>query len=113
MNSKNPILFGLAISKKYKKWAILALVSVFFASSFSQINVLILGRLTDVIAAKDIVIDDVWFWAIAYPVMFALSQIMWRCSGFSGMRWFANYHFTAYQSLYDYLTLHSRDYFNN
>src|SRR5437762_3492676 len=29
------------------------------------------------------------------------------------MRWFMNFRFSAYQSLYEYLSLHSRDYFNS
>jgi len=110
---KNPLRFGVFISKLYKKWALCALFFVFVASSLSQFTIIILSRLTDAIAAKPLDSAEMWHWAVLYPLVFLLSQTSWRLSGFTGMQWFMNYRFSAYQSLYEYLTLHSRDYFNN
>lgn len=111
---KNPILFGIYISKMHKKWAIYALVCVFFASILGgRLNLIILKNLTDSLAAKPISFNSVWMWAIAYPTVFFITENIWRLSGFAGMRWFMNFRFSAYQVLYEYLTLHSRDYFNS
>ena len=65
---KNPILFGIFISKKYKKWAISALILVFFATAFSRFSVVILRNLTDSLSTNPINIHDVWMWAIGYAV---------------------------------------------
>lgn len=110
---KDPLLFGIFISKMYKKWAISALIFVLFATAFSRLTVVILSYLTDAIAAHPLAMQTVWLWAIAYPSLFFVSENTWRLSGVTGMRWFMNFRFSGYQSLYEYLTLHSKDYFNS
>lgn len=110
---KNPILFGIHISKLYKKWAIPALIVVFIATAFGRFSVVILSNLTDSIAADTIVINNIWFWALAYTLSFFTAENFWRASGFFGMRWFMHFRASGYQSLYEYLTLHSKDYFNS
>lgn len=111
---KNPILFGIYISKIHKKWAILALLCVTAAALLGgRINLIILGNLTNSLAAKPISIDSVWMWAVLYPIIFFITENIWRASGFSGMRWFMNFQRSAYEALYEYLTLHSKDYFNS
>ena len=110
---KSPILFGIFISKLYKKWVILALLCVFVATALSRYSVVVLLNLTNSITASTLNINSIWFWAIVYAVLFIVAENIWRASGFAGMRWFMNYRFSAYQSLYEYLSLHSRDYFNS
>lgn len=110
---KNPISFGIFVTKPHKKWAVSALIFVFIATALDRFSVVILRSLTDSISVKPVVFNTVWFWAIAYSVLFIVSQSHWRGSGFTGMRWFMNLRETAYQVLYDYLSLHSKDYFNS
>jgi ATP-binding cassette subfamily B protein len=57
--------------------------------------------------------NSVWVWAISYPAVFFVAENTWRLSGFSGMRWFMNFRYSGYQLLFEYLTLHSKDYFNS
>ena len=90
-----------------------AMIAVFLASIADKTSVLILRNLTNAIAASPTNIDEVWKWAIAYPLIFILGQTIWRASGFTGMRWMTGAQFTAYQSLYEYLSQHSKEYFNN
>ncbi len=111
---KNPFLFGIHITKPHKKWAILALLCVFIASTLGGRSlVIILRQLTDSLASKNLDLSTVWFWAILYPVLLLITETIWRLSGFMGMRWFVNLRATAYQTLYEYLTFHSKDYFNS
>lgn len=110
---KDPLLFGIFISKMYKKWAISALIFVFIATALSRLTVLVLSYLTDAIAAHPIVWQSIWMWAIVYPSLFFVAENTWRMSGVTGMRWFMNFRFSGYQTLYEYLTLHSKDYFNS
>lgn len=109
----DPLLFGLYISKMYKKWAISAVIFVLLATSLSRLTVVVLSYLTDAIAAKPILMQTIWFWAVAYPGLFFIAENTWRMSGVTGMRWFMNFRFSGYQTLYEYLTLHSKDYFNS
>jgi len=110
---KNPILFGILIAKLYKKWVVGALVAVFIATAISRYSVVVLLYLTNSLTANPVDITTVAFWATLFVVLFFISENIWRISGFTGMSWFMNFRFSAYQSLYEYLTLHSRDYFNS
>ena len=67
---KNPLLFGFAISKLYKKWALSALAAVFVATFLSRFSVVVLSQLTDAIAAKPLAIQAVWLYASSYVFLF-------------------------------------------
>lgn len=111
---KNPIKFGLYISGFHKKFVIPALICVIVASILGgRINLIVVKNLTDALSSRNIDYNSVWTWAIAFPLVFFITEDIWRASGFLGMRWFMNFRFSAYEALYDYLTLHSKDYFNS
>lgn len=110
---KKPFSFGIFATRPHKKWAVIALFFVLTATGLDRFSVFVLRNLTDSIASHPIVFNIVWVWAIAYPLLYLCSGISWRISGFTGMRWFMNLRSSAYQSLYEYITLHSKDYFNS
>ena len=111
--SKNPIGFIVFASKPHKKWAFAALASVFFANLLGRLNVLVFTNLTNAAAAQHIDIKNLWFWTIAFPVVYIASSCMWRLSGFAGMLWINNIRSTIYRKLYNYLSFHNKDYFNS
>lgn len=92
---------------------IVALLCVFVATSLDRFTVIILRNITNALIAPHLNFSTIWFWALSYPILLLCSQVVWRLSGFSGMRWFTKYRATAYQALFEYLTLHSKEYFNN
>lgn len=110
---KTPFYFGIFATKPHKKWAASALIFVLTATALDRFSVVILKNLTDSITAQPIIFNAIWLWTFAYPVLLLCSGGIWRLSGFTGMRWFMNLRLSAYQSLYEYITLHSKDYFNN
>lgn len=110
---KNPFAFGIYISKMHKKFALSAICFAFIATAVSRSSVIVLQYLTNAITAHPVITSNVWFWAIMYPSLFLISESFWRCSGFTGMRWFMNLRFSAYSTLYEYLSLHSKEYFSN
>ncbi len=110
---KNPIRFGLFATKPQRKWAIAALICVIIAGTLGRLSVIVLRNLTDVITTHPLNIHTVWIWAIAYPLLFFITESIWRVSGFTGMRWFVGFSRTAYQSLYEYLSSHSKEYFSS
>ena len=110
---KNPLSFGFYTMRPHKKWVTLAVSCVLIATALDRFTVVILGRLTDALATQPIVMDNIWIWAIAYPLVALGSSLLWRGSGFSGMQLFMNLRTTVYETLYAYLTLHSKDYFNS
>ena len=110
---KKPFLFGVFASKPHKVWVIGAFISVIAGTAVDKFSVIVLRNLTDSIAAQSIIFTTVWLWAILFPILYLVAHIFWRSSGFTGMRWFMGLRTTAYQSLYEYLSLHSKDYFNS
>jgi ATP-binding cassette subfamily B protein len=110
---KNPFLFGLFATRPHIKWALSALFFAFIATGLDRFVVVVLKNLADSITIQPIVFNSIWIWTISYPTTTLLSGLFWRGSGFTGMRWFMNLRSTAYQSLYEYITLHSKDYFNS
>lgn len=110
---KKPFFFGIFASTPHKVWVFAAFSAVILGTALDKFEVLVLKNLTDSIAAHPIIFTSVWFWAISFPIIFLIAHIVWRLSGFTGMRWFMGLRSTAYQSLYEYLSLHSKDYFNS
>lgn len=89
------------------------MLCVFIATALDRFAIVVLRNLTDSIATAPVNQNAIWRWAIVYPLLFLTAHVVWRTSGFTGMRWFSNFRLTAYQTLYEYLTLHSKDYFNS
>ncbi|HSD98378.1 MAG TPA: ABC transporter ATP-binding protein [Patescibacteria group bacterium] len=110
---KNPFAFGIYLSKIHKKYSVSALIFVFIASALSRSSVIVLQFLTNAVTAHPVIATYVWLWAIVYPSIFFFAECVWRCSGFTGMRWFTSLRFSAFSILYEYLSLHSKEYFSN
>jgi ATP-binding cassette subfamily B protein len=110
---KNPFLFGIFATRPHIKWAISALFFAFVATGLDRFVVVIVKNLVDSITSQPTVFNSIWFWTISYPTVTFMSGLFWRGSGFTGLRWFMNLRSTAYQSLFEYITLHSKDYFNS
>lgn len=110
---KKPFLFGIFATKPHKIWAISALLCVLLATGIDRFTVVVIRNFTDSLTSQNVMFSEVWMWAIAYPLLLLIAGGIWRISGFSGMHWFMNFRFSAYQALYGYLTLHSKDYFNS
>ena len=68
--SKNPFAFGFFTSMLQKKWAIGAISAVLVATWLQKLAVVFLRDLTDALTAAPLIFDAVWFWAIAYSLLF-------------------------------------------
>ncbi|OGE41925.1 hypothetical protein A3A45_00470 [Candidatus Daviesbacteria bacterium RIFCSPLOWO2_01_FULL_36_8] len=110
---KKPFLFGIYATKPHLKWAIGAIICVFIATAIDRYTVVVIRNFTDSLTNQPLIFSEIWKWAIAYPVLLLIASVFWRGGGFTGMRWFMNFRFSAYQALYSYLTLHSKEYFNS
>ena len=54
-----------------------------------------------------------WQAVIVFVIVSLASNLFWRCSGFSGLRWATGVRATARAALTSYLTLHSHQYFSD
>lgn len=110
---REPLRFGLYVSKARKAWVFSAFFCVFMAVLISRSTVVVIKNLTDAISQQNLNFDIVWFWAITFAVAWFFVQLFYRLSGFSARMWMVYMKSFAYKSLYGYLTKHNKDYFNN
>ncbi|MGB4965603.1 MAG: hypothetical protein WBO77_00640, partial [Microgenomates group bacterium] len=110
---QSPIKFVLYASRFHKRWAFAAIFTVIVANFLGRYTVIILRNLTDALANYQNGFSDIWHWVLFYSIFDLVNENIWRLSGFAGMRWIVNLKVTAYRDLYQYITHHSKDYFNN
>ena len=102
--------FSLYVSRKYKRFAIPALIAVLLGMTLGISNTYVMKELVDALDMKD---DAMWNYALLYVGIFAISTICWRSSGFLGMHWHTNTRSESANVLYDYLSKHSSHYFSD
>jgi ABC-type multidrug transport system fused ATPase/permease subunit len=57
--------------------------------------------------------SDVMMWALLFPTAIFMMDLLWRASGFSGMRWMTRANAQSYAILFDYLGKQSHSYFSD
>jgi ATP-binding cassette subfamily B protein len=111
-----PFAFGRAVSVTYRGWAIGAMVAVMVATATSRASTYVVKLLTDDVVAYgqgQISVDDILKWVFLFPGIYLVNELIWRCSGFSGMRWITGAVAEANRRLFGYLSEHSATYFSD
>ena len=113
--SKAPLQFLLAMSRPYTGWAIVATSFSIIAQTLSTSVAYVFKGVVD--SATNFSNGTEQFttlllWVIAYPVVIAVAELMWRSSGFCGMQWVTGLKKTAYASMFEYLSRHSHAFFS-
>jgi ABC-type multidrug transport system fused ATPase/permease subunit len=114
-SNTSPLNFMLAISRPYLFVASTAALCSVFATALETAGAYIFKKIVDVITLGGVAqVNEAWHWAIIYVVFFLfLPLVLWRSSGFAGMRWVTGVRATASHTLSSYVTRHSHDYFHN
>lgn len=114
---RNPWAFVVFASKPY--WWLAAgtiLVSVLgqtLSSFLPYVFKQVIDTATTAVNAGMHNLDDVWFWGIVFVVTAAVMHLMWRLSGFGGVKWAIAMHATGNYAVFEYLSKHSHSYFSN
>jgi ATP-binding cassette subfamily B protein len=111
---RTPIAFALAVSRPHARWAALALAAVLVATAASRLMTWTLKLLTDAAIAYGAGQGDlarVWHWALVFPGVYIANELVWRTSGFCGMRWITGAVAESSRRLFGYLSEHSSAYF--
>ena len=120
-NDKNwipskPIAFGRAVSVPYRGWAIGAMLAVVVATFASRASNYVVKLLTDDVIAFGqgaASADDIWKWVFLFPGIYLINELIWRTSGFNGMRWTTGAVAESNRRLFAYLSEHSATYFSD
>lgn len=111
-----PVAFARAVSVPYRRWAIGAMAAVLVATAASRASTYVLGLLTDDAIAFGNgrrSADAIWQWVLIFPAIYLVNEVIWRSSGFCGMRWITGAVAEANKRLFGYLSEHSATYFSD
>lgn len=113
--STNPLRFLLAVSRPYTLSMSLALITVTAASTGAAIIPYALKKIVDGASklASDGSSEKLMGAALLYIAASLGANILWRASGFAGMRWATGVRATGRFALTSYVTLHSHQYFSD
>ena len=113
---KKPVAFARAVSVPYRKWLVVAMTAVVVATAASRAMTYVLKLLTDdAIAFGNGLVgaEAIWRWVFIFPVLYLVNEVIWRTSGFCGMRWITGAVAEANRRLFGYLSEHSATYFSD
>lgn len=111
-----PLPFAIIASKPYRRWVICALVAVFIATAGVRVSTYVLKLLTDDAIAfgnGTVEVSAIWRWVLLFPAIYLINEIIWRMSGFTGMRWITGTVAEVNRRLFGYLSEHSATYFSD
>jgi len=111
---EGPFGFLILASKPYKLQAFLSVVFVVLASAQLSVVPFVYKRIIESInGVSGFGPENVPFWALAYVALGFISGVMWRMSGFTGLKWSVGVRKNTREMLTEYVTLHSNNYFSN
>jgi ATP-binding cassette, subfamily B, bacterial len=113
---RRPIAFARAVSRPHARWAVASMIAVLVATAASRIMTYTLKLLTDAAVAYGeghAGLGEVWRWALVFPAVYLANEVVWRASGFCGMRWITGAVAEGSRRLFGYLSEHSATYFSD
>jgi ATP-binding cassette subfamily B protein len=90
------------------------MIAVLIATLVSRTSTYIVKFITDDVVAFGsgaVGVDAIWKWAFIFPGIYFANELIWRMSGFCGMRWITGAVAEANSRLFGYLSEHSANYF--
>lgn len=104
-----PLGYVLYVTRPYKTWAYLAIAAVILASATGQGTSYFFKIIVDAVEQSNY---QTALWAgLAYPVAILIVQVMYRVSGYFGMKWTVLTRQKGYDDLCEYVLSHSNTYF--
>lgn len=111
-----PVAFARAVSAPYRRWLIGATAAVLLATAASRSMTFVLKLLTDDAIAfgnGQTGAESIWRWVVIFPALYLTNEVIWRSSGFCGMRWITGAVAEGNRRLFGYLSEHSATYFSD
>lgn len=106
---KTPLSYFWYVSKPFKLWAFLSIAIVIIASVLGQASAYFFKLIVDSIESNDY--QHALTYALLYPVVIFVTQLLFRASGFTGKKWTTNSEKYSTDTLIGYLLKHSHSFF--
>ena len=100
----------------FMRWAVGAMLAVLVATAAGRLMTYIMKLLTDAAIALGqgrASAAEVWHWALLFPAVYLANEVVWRTSGFCGMRWITGAVSEVNRRLFGHLAEHSATYFSD
>lgn len=113
---KNPLKYMWFVVRNNKKMFFLTLFVATLAEFLGTSMALIFRNIIDkaeAFSSGGATLNEVWFWAMAFPLTLLFMDLLWRTSGFTGMRWMTAANARSYEVLFRHLGKHSHTYFSD
>jgi ABC-type multidrug transport system fused ATPase/permease subunit len=113
---QKPVAFALRMSRPLRAWAMGAMLAVLVATAASRVMTFIMKLLTDAAIAYGqgrVEVGEVWRFALLFPAVYLGNEVVWRTSGFCGMRWITGAVAEVNRRLFGHLSEHSATYFSD
>ena len=104
------------MSAPFAKWAVGAMLAVLIATAAGRLMTYIMKLLTDAAIAFGqgrAGVAEIWHWALLFPAVYLVNEVVWRSSGFCGMRWITGAVSEVNRRLFAHLSEHSATYFSD
>ena len=111
-----PLPFALRMSAPFTKWAVGAMLAVLVATAAGRLLTYIMKLLTDAAIAfgqGKAGAAEIWHWTLLFPAVYLANEVVWRTSGFCGMRWITGAVAETNRRLFGHLSEHSATYFSD
>ncbi|MCB0334427.1 MAG: ABC transporter ATP-binding protein, partial [Bdellovibrionales bacterium] len=112
---RNPITFTWWATAGDRRLMTVCWIAVFFAIVLGRTEFVVISKFVDAADSYQSgeSLEAVWFWALTLVGLGLVTTSLWRTSGFSGQRWMTAATARVYDTLFQYLTGHSTNYFQN
>jgi ATP-binding cassette, subfamily B, bacterial len=104
------------MSRPFRGWAAGAMLAVLVATAASRVMGYVIKLLTDAAIAFGqgrAEVGEIWQWALVFPSVYLANEVVWRTSGFCGMRWITGVVAETNRRLFAHLSEHSATYFSD
>lgn len=108
---KTPLRFFWRMSKPFLFWASIATFFVILAAGASVGLRMLVEFIVDAISENDFVLVATWL--LLYPVLYFLITVTWRLSGITAKQWLFGVPKNTTDTLMQYVSRHSHQYFSN
>jgi ATP-binding cassette, subfamily B, bacterial len=106
-----PFSYFWFVSKPHKWWMISAACLATLAAGLDQSTSYLFKLIVDAVESGNT--TSVFWFGVAFPVVIFVNQMLFRLSGYFGMRWSVQAEETGTNFLFDHVTKHSHSYFSN
>lgn len=108
---KKPLAYFWYVTKLHKWWMIGAAILAVLAAGLDQSMSYLFKLIIDAVESGDT--KNVFWLGLGFPVIIFITQILFRLSGYLGMRWSIQAQETGTNFLFAYIIQHSHSYFSN